>query len=240
MNAGPNARRERIAHYLRMVLERTGLSAEALGRRSGVAGTTVTRALDPLGETVMGNRSLDKIEQTTGIAFEPPLQPAGADLSAAPGLAEATMRYTTAEGGDCVLLPEVVDASALAAAGPGAVAATLEGVENHWSLARAYVQDLLCVADPAKAFVYVAGDRALSPEIQVGDRLIVDMGQNGIDEGGYFLVAFAGKVVLRHLSTTDHAGLCAVQTTYPTPVVQRVAVDRLAVIGRVVGQVRRL
>ena len=37
-----------------------------------------------------------------------------------------------------------------------------------------------------------------------------------------------------------HAGLCAVQTTYPTPVVQRLAAERLTVIGRVVGQVRRL
>lgn len=228
MQEGSSPRRERIARYLRTVMERTGQSAEALGRKAGVAGTTITRALDPAGETVMGGRSLDKIEQATGIAFEPPT----GDIS---------VRYATAEGGDSVLLPELADASALASAGSGAVPATLfEGVENHWSLARAYVQDLLCVADPARAFVYVAGDRGLSPEIQVGDRLIVDMGQAGIDEGGYFLVAIAGKVVLRHLSSADHAGLCAVQTTYPTPVVQRLAVDRLTVIGRVVGQVRRL
>ncbi len=227
MNAGIATRRDRIARYLRLAMERTGMSAEALGRRSGVAGTTITRALDPAGETVMGGRSLDKIEAATGIAFEQPL----GDLS---------VRYAGASGGDTVLLPEVADASALVSAGPGALPAALEGVEHHWSLARAYVQDLLCVADPGRAFVYIAADRALSPEIQVGDRLIVDMGQSGIDEGGYFLVVFAGKVVLRHLSAADHVGLCAVQTTYPTPVVQRLPVDRLTVIGRVVGQVRRL
>ncbi len=227
MMIGSNGRRDRIARYLRMVMERTGQSAEALGRGSGVAGTTITRALDPDGDTVMGGRSLDKIEQASGIAFD---RPADEDSS----------RYATAADGDTVLLPEFADASALVSAGPGALPAALDGAEHHWSLARAYVQDLLCVADPARAFVYIAAERALSPEIQVGDRLIVDMGQNAIAEGGYFLVAFAGKAVLRHLSATDHAGLCAVQTTYPTPVVQRLAAERLTVIGRVVGQVRRL
>lgn len=232
MNAEGTSRRERIARYLRTVMRHTGLSAEALGRRAGVAGTTVTRALDPEGDTVMGGRSLDKIERATGIAFEQPL--------AASTAAIGSTRYATAEGNETVLLPEVADASALASAGPGALTAALEGAEHHWSLARAYVQDLLCIADPGRAFVYIAAERALSPEIQVGDRLIVDMGQSGIDEGGYFLVVFAGKVVLRHLSAADHAGLCAVQTTYPTPVVQRLPTDRLTVIGRVVGQVRRL
>lgn len=111
---------------------------------------------------------------------------------------------------------------------------------DSWSFGARYAREVMKLVLPEAAFVLIAPDNAMAPDIQAGDRLVVDRARSHAGAGGYFVVSLGGEITIRHIDLTERDGVLRVERRHPTRSVATRTDEDLDVIGRVASQVRWL
>lgn len=134
---------------------------------------------------------------------------------------------------------EVAEYNALAAAG-GGIMIDEEERTGTWPLPRSYL-DEMHLSGNGLAVIPVKGD-SMEPTLRSGDRVLIDLGDTNVSQGGLFVVFDGlGRVVKRveHVPGTRPAKLALISDN-PLHSKYEVNAEEVGIIGRVVWTARRL
>lgn len=134
---------------------------------------------------------------------------------------------------------EVAEYNAFVSAGGGAVL-TDEEKTGIWPLPRSYLEEM-SLSGNGLAVVPVKGD-SMEPTLRSGDRVLIDMGDLNVSQGGLFVLWDGVGRVVKRVERVPGSKVPTLALISDNPLHNRyqVAAEEVHIVGRVVWAARRL
>ncbi|ABS63308.1 putative phage repressor [Parvibaculum lavamentivorans DS-1] len=203
-------------------LENAAPNAHVLGRLSG-EGFNINWVLTGMGEMRAGERKM--MEKPTGFAELEPLELEGIAASRKHVLIPRyALRTLPREGGEAAMTMEEVS------------------LLDTIAFRRDFIESDL-KADPASLIAIEAADNSMSPTFGPGDILLADTSEPRLRGSGIYVFASGGALLVKRLQVKLDGGFIVSSDNaelYPAEEIERTALERVKIVGRVIWRGGRL